>query len=61
MTPELILSSISMAIALISGVSTAYVWILQVKSTRRAIRDFISERQDKDEGDLYIIGISGRI
>lgn len=61
MTPELILSSISMGIALISGISTAFVWIRQIKSSGYAVRNMISEREDGNEGDVYLIGILGRI
>jgi hypothetical protein len=57
---ELILSSLSALISLISGLSSVLLWVRYVKPARNIIRTVWKDDDLSGEGDLYIIGISGR-
>jgi hypothetical protein len=60
MAIELIVSYVSVVMSLASGISSLILWIKYLKPARKIIRTVWKDDDLNDEGDLYIIGVSGR-
>ncbi len=60
MAIELIVSFVSVVMSLASGISSLILWIRHLKPASKIIRTVWKDDDLNDEGDLYIIGVSGR-
>lgn len=60
MTIELIISFLSVGMSLASGISSVMLWIKLLEPARGIVRTALKDDDLSDEGDLYIIGVSGR-
>jgi hypothetical protein len=61
MSLDLLLLSGSIGMSLVSGISTALLWIQYLKTARGYIKTLRTDNESPGEDDLYIIGISGRL